>query len=108
MMAENINKIEKNKITEFFSTLHQESFAPYSLYDNLAKEVGFSQIQFIDLSENISVNYYRLLQKMQTLQQSKTKMFSADFTERMSRRLKDWEKAGENGLIKWGILHYKK
>lgn len=106
MMSEDIDDISKKNVAEFFSDLHLESLSSYSKYDYLAKELGFSEIQFIDLSENVSINYYRLLKKMKRMQEEMNSLFSPEFTSKMEQRLKNWVEAGEKGFIKWGILHY--
>lgn len=108
MMSDDIDETSKKNVTEFFSNLHLESLSSYSTYNTLAKELGFTEIQFLDLSENVSVNYYRLLMKMRQMEEEMNNLFSPEFTLRMEQRLKNWVEAGEKGFIKWGVVHYAK
>ena len=81
------------------SDLHLESLSSHSTYIFLTKQLGFTEIQFSALSENVSINYYRLLMKMKQMQEEIDNLFSPEFTLRMEQRLKNSVEAGEKGVI---------
>ncbi|NEQ77227.1 MAG: hypothetical protein F6K23_31990 [Okeania sp. SIO2C9] len=62
------------------------------------------EVQVIELTENISLNYLQLLQKNQAEEQ----LWSQEFFNKKKQRLLDCCEMGKSGLIQWGILHYRK
>ena len=66
-----------------------------------------SEVQIIDLTENISTNYLQNLKKMEEIQ-AKEHLWTDDFFEKKKQRLLDCAEAGKSGLLQWGILHYRK
>ncbi|NEQ67903.1 MAG: methyltransferase domain-containing protein [Symploca sp. SIO2D2] len=104
LLDDQISDQDKQKITQYYSLNLQY----LQTYRNLASQVGLAEVQVIDLSENIAINYSRLLTKMEALQAADPQLWSLEFFTKMQQRLRDWVKAGEQGLIRWGILHYQK
>ena len=70
--------------------------------------MGFCEVKIIDLSENIQINYSRLLERMEVLQAENNHLWNFEFYTKMKQRLLDWVEAGEKRLIRWKILHFQK
>ena len=104
ILNEQISEIDKEHLTRFYSLNLQKS----QTYRDLAKEAGWRELQCIDLSSNIAINYGRLLSKMEALYSQDPQLWSQEFFEKMKGRLNDWVEAGQKGLIHWVIFHFLK
>ncbi|NEP78531.1 MAG: hypothetical protein F6K39_10285 [Okeania sp. SIO3B3] len=77
-------------------------------YIDLANKVGWSEVQILDMSENIAINYSRLLAKMKEIQDEDQNVWTQEFFDKMNHRLNSWIEAGNQEIIKWGFLHFQK
>ncbi|MEG4169334.1 MULTISPECIES: class I SAM-dependent methyltransferase [unclassified Microcoleus] len=104
MLDDNITTEDKQKLTQYYSLKLQY----LQTYRHLANQMGLCEVKIIDLSENIKINYSRLLERMEVLQSENNQLWSFEFYTKMKQRLLDWVDAGEKGLIRWKILHFQK
>jgi sarcosine/dimethylglycine N-methyltransferase len=104
LLDDRISQEDKQKLTQHYSLNLQY----LQTYRHLANQMGFGEVKIIDLSENIQINYSRLLEKMEALQIESELLWSFEFYTKMKQRLLDWVDAGEKGLIHWQILHFQK
>ncbi|MFB8795819.1 MAG: class I SAM-dependent methyltransferase [Microcoleus sp.] len=104
MLDDSISQEEQQKLTKYYSLNLQY----LQTYRHLANQMGLCELKIIDLSENIQINYSRLLERMEVLQAENDRLWSFEFYTNMKRRLLDWVDAGEKGLISWKILHFQK
>ena len=104
MLDDSITTEDKQKLTKYYSLNLQY----LQTYRHLANQMSLCEVKIIDLSDNIKINYSRLLEKMEVLQSKNNQLWSFEFYTKMKQRLLDWVDAGEKGLIRWKILHFKK
>ncbi|MCW6053102.1 methyltransferase domain-containing protein [Lyngbya sp. CCAP 1446/10] len=104
MLDDSISTENQQKLTQYYSLNLQY----LQTYRHLAEEMNFCESKIVDFSENIQINYSRLLEKMEVLQAENNQLWSLDFYTKMKQRLLDWVDAGEKGLIHWKILHFQK
>ena len=100
MLDDSISTEDKQKLTQYYSLNLQY----LQTYRHLADRMDFCEVKIIDLSENIQINYSRLLERMEVLQAENNQLWSFEFYTKMKQRLLDWVDAGEKGLIRWKIL----
>jgi cyclopropane fatty-acyl-phospholipid synthase-like methyltransferase len=104
VLDDSISQEDKQKLTKYYSLNLQY----LQTYRHLANQMDFFEVKIIDLSENIQINYSRLLERMKILQSKNNQLWSFEFYTKMKQRLLDWVDAGEKGLIRWKILHFQK
>lgn len=97
---------EERQLNDFYSTI--TNFYSLQTYRDVASKVGLSEVQFVDLSQNIAINYSRLLAKMEEIQSEDETAWSQEYFAKMKYRLNTWVEAGEKEIIKWGFLHFHK
>ncbi|MEB3343113.1 hypothetical protein [Okeania sp.] len=105
MDNDNISE-EKRQLKDFYSAITQ--FYPMQTYIDFASKVGLSEVQILDLSENIAINYSRLLAKIKEIQAGEQHSWTQEFFDKMNHRLNSWIRGGNQEIIKWGFLHFRK
>ena len=100
---------EVNKVVDWYTGggIHKVYFLHIDDYRKVAEEIGMAEVQVIDLTHHISVNYLQILKKMEEIQ-AEEKLWSEAFFEKKKQRLLDCSEVGNSGLVQWGILHYRK
>ena len=87
--------------------IHKVYFLHVDDYRQVAREIGMAEVQVIDLTHHICVNYLQILKKMEEIQADE-QLWSDEFFEKKKQRLLDCSQVGQSGLVQWGILHYRK
>jgi SAM-dependent methyltransferase len=88
--------------------IHLDSLSSFDFYRNTAKNLGFEEIQMIELTEQLTKHYARLLEEINTQYETFLKACGKDYIEHQKRGLKYWVEAGEKKYLNWGILHFRK
>ena len=102
------SEADVNQVINWYTGgMHKVYFLHIDEYRKVAKEIGMSEVQVIQLTENVCVNYMQLLKKMEKIQ-AEEQLWSQVFFEKKRQRLLDCYEMGKSGLIEWGILHYRK
>lgn len=102
------SETDVNQVTNWYTGgIHKVYFLHIDEFRKVAEEIGMSEVQVIELTENISLNYLQLLEKMEKIQ-AEEQLWSQEFFHKKKQRLLDCCEMGKSGLIQWGILHYQK
>ncbi|MEN8218022.1 MAG: class I SAM-dependent methyltransferase [Pseudomonadota bacterium] len=88
--------------------IHLDSLSSFNFYRNTATTLGFQEVQVIELTEQLTKHYARLLEEINTQYEAFLKACGKDYIEHQKRGLKHWVEAGKNGYLNWGILHFSK
>ncbi len=88
--------------------IHLDSLSSFDFYRNTATNLGFEEIQMIELTEQLTKHYARLLEEINTQYETFLKACGKDYIEHQKRGLKHWIEAGEKKYLNWGILHFRK
>jgi sarcosine/dimethylglycine N-methyltransferase len=88
--------------------IHLDSLGSVKFYREVAEELGFEFIEFVDYSENLTLHYGRVLREIETHYDDILTLCSRDYVDRMKVGLKHWVEAGQKGYLKWGVLHFRK
>lgn len=100
---------DMQKVVDWYTGggIHKVYFLPLQDYRDVAKEIGMSEVQVIDLTHHVSTNYLQILKKMEEIQAAEN-LWSEEFFEKKKQRLLDCSEVGKSGLVQWGMLHYRK
>jgi sarcosine/dimethylglycine N-methyltransferase len=88
--------------------IHLDSLSSFYFYRKTATKLGFEEIQLIELTEQLTKHYARLLEEINTQYETFLKTCGKDYIEHQKRGLKYWVEAGEKKYLNWGILHFRK
>lgn len=88
--------------------IHLESLASPSFYRRTADELGFIEIGFEELTEQLVNHYSRVHDDIENRYEEILKVCSAEYIDRMLIGLQHWVNAGRSGHLKWGIFHFQK
>lgn len=91
-----------------YDRIHLESLGSFELYRKTAKDIGFEEVEIVDLSEHLPRHYGRVREELQSRYDELTKLASKEYVDRMLQGLQNWVDAGNNGYLSWGILHFRK
>ena len=85
-----------------------KSLASVETYRAIAKEIGFDEIQVIEMPEQVTQQYQKTLDSMQLNFDKLLKVCDREFLEYQRVRLSNWIATGNQGYLNWGILHFCK
>ncbi|HVR37118.1 MAG TPA: SAM-dependent methyltransferase, partial [Methylomirabilota bacterium] len=77
-------------------------------YREQAKTLGWREIQWIDLSQQLVNHYSRVREELIRNEDTVLKQCRPDYVERMKTGLQNWVNAGNQGYLKWGIFLFRK
>lgn len=88
--------------------LHLDSLASFDFYSSTAERLGFEEVQLIDLTEQLSRHYARLLEEINAQYEIFLRACGREYIEHQRHGLQHWIKAGKKRHLNWGILHFCK
>ncbi len=91
-----------------YDRIHLESLGSFAFYRKTAKDIGFEEIEIVDLSEQLPRHYGRVREELQSRYDELVKLASKEYVDRMLQGLQNWVDAGNAGYLSWGILHFRK
>ncbi|MGB5897169.1 MAG: methyltransferase domain-containing protein [Geitlerinemataceae cyanobacterium] len=90
-----------------FERLGIENMGSYRFYSQTAKELGFEELHFIDLSKNVPTHYRRFGEEVRKRYDEMVSLTSPDFVDKTLKSIKPWIEYYEKGYMQWGILHFR-
>ncbi len=87
--------------------IHLDSLGSYAFYREVARDLGFEEVQVIDLSENLVKHYGRVRKELLSRYDEMVHTVSQTYVDNMLKGLGHWVEAGEKGYLRWGILHFR-
>lgn len=84
-----------------------ESLGTVNFYRESAKELGWRELEVIDLSGNLVTHYERLLQELERRHDELLGEFREEFLEGLRNGMQSWVTAGKKGNFKWAMFHYQ-
>ena len=90
-----------------FDRIHLDSLGSIPAYKAMLLELGFKELEIVDLSEHLAAHYRRVLEEVLANQWSLLRVCSEDYIERMKAGLQHWIDGGTSGHLAWGILHFQ-
>ena len=77
-------------------------------YQEAALEIGWRELQVIDLSNHFVTHYERVLQELERHYENLLGEFSEEYLEEVRQATQHWVSAGKEGNFKWAMFHYQK
>ena len=74
----------------------------------MLSELGFQEIEFVDLTPHLTTHYGRVLDEVRANEQELLKQCGAEYIQRIKTGLGHWVDGGGRGYLQWGILHFRK
>ncbi len=85
-----------------------DSLGSVQFYRQTASELGFKELQVLDLSEHLSVHYQRVLDEIDANYHQLIRVCSDEYVMKMKAGLQRWIDGGKSGDLAWAILHFQK
>lgn len=77
-------------------------------YRDLARETGWEDVEYRDLSPHIGSHYRRLLRTMEERRDSMTDDFTEQELDAIAAGIQTWIDATVRGDLGWGLFHFRK
>ena len=106
MQADTID--DPSALQPIYDRIHLNSLASFQFYRTELTGLGFSELSIEDLTPQLSTHYGRVAQELRNKRDQLAGKISTEYIDRMLKGLSHWVTGGENGHLKWGILHFKK
>ncbi|MGD1716705.1 SAM-dependent methyltransferase [Dapis sp. BLCC M172] len=90
-----------------FDRLGISDMGSYRSYSQMAKEFGFEEVHFIDLSQNVPTHYRRFQEEVRKRYDELVKLTSTEFVDKTLNSIQPWIERYEQGYMQWGILHFR-
>ncbi|NJP06728.1 MAG: methyltransferase domain-containing protein [Chloroflexaceae bacterium] len=87
--------------------IHLDSLASVAFYRAVTSELGFDMVQFLDFSAHLVTHYRHVQAELQRRYAEIISVVSQAYVDRMITGLGHWVEAGQNGYLRWGILHFR-
>jgi sarcosine/dimethylglycine N-methyltransferase len=98
----------KEVLEPVYRRIHLDSLGSIEGYTEMAKELGFEVVEILDLSQQLTNHYSRILQALEDNEQKAVQISGNDYVASMKTGLQHWINAGKQGYLTWGILHFRK
>ncbi|MCL2927012.1 MAG: methyltransferase domain-containing protein [Trichodesmium sp. MAG_R01] len=90
-----------------FDRLGISDMGSYRFYSQTLKYLGFEELNFIDLSQNVPIHYRRFREEVQKKYNEVVKLTSTEFVDKTLNSIQPWIERYEQGYMQWGILHFR-
>ena len=90
-----------------FERLGIEDMGSLSFYRQTAKELGFEELNFIDLSPNVPIHYRRFGEEVKKQYEEIVKITSTEFVQKTLKSIEPWIEYYQQGYMQWGIFHFR-
>eukprot|EP01138_Halocafeteria_seosinensis_P011998 gb/GECG01012262.1/.p1 GENE.gb/GECG01012262.1/~~gb/GECG01012262.1/.p1 ORF type:complete len:286 (+),score=45.86 gb/GECG01012262.1/:1-858(+) len=88
--------------------IHLDSMGSVKKYREMAKKIGWKEVQVVQMPEQIPNHYGSVRNVLQNKYDSLKGTISTDYMDKMLEGLKHWVEKGTNGHLNWGYLHFQK
>jgi sarcosine/dimethylglycine N-methyltransferase len=88
--------------------IHLDSLGSIEYYQQLANDLGFKEVQIVNLSQNLPAHYSRVLQELVAQHHTLIRVCTEEYLASMKVGLQYWIDAGMAGHLTWGILHFQR
>ena len=98
----------KEALQPIYDRIQLDSLGSFEFYRTVAKDLGFQEIQVLDLSKNLTIHYAQVLKDIESTYSNLVRVCSEEYIANMKRGLRHWIDGGKAGYLTWGILHFLK
>ncbi|NEP10015.1 MAG: methyltransferase domain-containing protein [Symploca sp. SIO2C1] len=90
-----------------FERLGIDNMGSLSFYRQTAKALGFEELNFIDLSQNVPIHYRRFGEEVRKRYKEVVEITSTEFAQKTLKSIEPWIEYYQQGYMQWGILHFR-
>jgi sarcosine/dimethylglycine N-methyltransferase len=91
-----------------YDRIHLDSLASFAFYRKALKDIGFEEVEIVDLTEQLPRHYGRVREVLNDRYDEFKKAGFQDYADRMLQGLQHWVNFGGEGHLAWGIVHFRK
>ena len=88
--------------------VHLDSLGSLREYRAMLSELGFEELEFVDLTPHLATHYGRILDGLLADEEDLTRHCGAERVQRVKTGLQHWVDGGKRRYLEWGILHLRK
>ncbi len=88
--------------------IHLDSLGSPAFYRAAAKELGWKEVRFLEMTEQLVNHYSRVHNEIDRRFDEISKAVSPEYLERMKKGLMHWVNGGKAGHLAWGIFVFEK
>ncbi|MDP0499516.1 MAG: methyltransferase domain-containing protein [Verrucomicrobiota bacterium JB022] len=100
--------VDAKLLEPVLARIHLSSMGSIETYKGFAKELGWEVVEVEDATDKLVMHYTRVLQELERREAELKGAVSDDYIDRMKVGLNHWIRAGREGALSWGILHFRK
>jgi sarcosine/dimethylglycine N-methyltransferase len=97
---------DKDALRPIYDRIHLPDLASFGFYRTELSERGFDEIEVEELTGQMRTHYARIGEELDARREELDA--SEAFVDRMLKGLRHWVSGAENGLLAWGIMHFRK
>lgn len=90
-----------------FDRLGIKNMGSLKFYRQTARDLGFEELSFSDLSLNVPIHYRRFGEEVKNRYEELVSITSSEFVEKTLNSIAPWIEYYEQGYMQWGILHFR-
>ncbi len=90
-----------------FKRLGIENMGSLKFYRQTARDLGFEELHFIDLSANVPTHYRRFGEEVRKRYEELVSITSSEFIDKTLKSIEPWIEYYQQGYMQWGILHFR-
>jgi sarcosine/dimethylglycine N-methyltransferase len=96
----------KDALQPIYDRIHLPDLASFGFYRAELSERGFDEVEVEELTGQMRTHYARISEELDA---RRHELGASDaFVDRMLKGLRHWVSGAENGLLAWGIMHFRK
>lgn len=98
----------QEQLQPVLNRIHLDSLGSVEFYQETAATLGWEEIQWLDLSDQLVNHYSHILAVVNRKYEEVVLTCGQGYIDQMKVGLQHWIDAGNQGNIRWGILHFRK
>ncbi len=98
----------RESLGPILARIELESLGSFDFYRRTARELGWREVEILDLSPHLATHYRRVLEELEHRYDELAKVSDPAYLDNMLHGLRLWVDAGRKGHLHWGILHFRK
>lgn len=99
---------EEEALKPIYGRIHLESLGSVKKYRQYAADQGLEEVAVQEMPEQLTRHYSRVLEEVESRYDEVLQVCDQDYIDNMRNGLKHWINGGKEGILNWGILHFRK
>ena len=100
--------VDKESLQPVLNRIHLESMGSFDDYRDYADRLSWETVEIENISGQLVRHYGRVKEELTCRRAGLVEFCSEEYIDNMLAGLQHWIEAGEQGLLAWGVLHFRK